>query len=82
MLNRFKSSLIATGLYTISFPELANIRLIEIGKIPITISILALCIGFGFGILHYEKINKSIKWEKVSPSDQARTKYWKALKHK
>ena len=52
MLNRFKSSLIAKGLYTISFPELSNIRLIEIGKIPITISILALCIGLGFGILH------------------------------
>ncbi|MEY9975475.1 hypothetical protein [Lysinibacillus sp. RC79] len=48
----YSATLIATGLYTISLPELFNIRLLEIGKIPITISILALCIGFGFGILH------------------------------
>lgn len=44
------ATLIATGLYTVSFPEVFNIRLLEIGKIPITI--LAFSIGAGFGILH------------------------------
>jgi len=60
------ATLIATGLYTVSFPELFNIRLLEIGKIPITISILAFSIGARFGILHFGKINKNVDWEKIS----------------
>jgi len=35
-----------------------SIRLLEVGKILITVSILALVSGVGFGILHILKINK------------------------
>lgn len=48
----YSATFIATGLYTNSFPELFSIRLLEVGKIPITVSILALVNGVGFGILH------------------------------
>lgn len=46
----YSATLIGTGLYTISFPESFGIRLLEVGKIPITVSILALVSEVAFGI--------------------------------
>jgi len=48
----YSATLIATGLYINIYPEFFSIRLLEIGKLPITISIVASVIGIGFGILH------------------------------
>ncbi|MFJ6210314.1 hypothetical protein [Lysinibacillus sp. NPDC092081] len=48
----YSATLIATGLYTIAFPRLFSDNLLEIGKIPITISIIMFVLGLGFVVLY------------------------------
>lgn len=51
----YAGTLIATSIYTITYPEAFETVLLLIGKFPMSLSILSCVVGFCFLVLHFKE---------------------------